>query len=117
MKKVLMVAIAATAWMTMATTANAFSTTRCEACHSIDGVKVGPGWKEVVAKYGDEATLAKVFESGFAVQDRKIAGTEPKWASKAVLMTMQYRHLIKGHDKAAAHALFETVKHGKFGDY
>ena len=108
---------AATGLMAMSTTANAFSTRKCMACHAIDHVKVGPAWKHVVAAYGDEATLAKVFESGFAVKDRHIAGKEAKWKGKAGLMTMQFKHLIKGHEKAAAHALFETVKNGKFGDY
>ncbi len=101
----------------MATTANAFSTTKCMACHAIDHVKVGPAWKHVVKAYGNEATLAKVFESGFAVKDRHIAGKEAKWKGKAGLMTMQFKHLIKGHEKEAAHALFETVKNNKFGNY
>ena len=101
----------------MATTANAFSTMKCMACHAVDHVKVGPAWKTVVAKYGNEETLAKTFLSGFAVKDRKIAGTEAKWKGKAGLMTMQFRHLIKGHEKEAAHALFETVKNNKFGNY
>ena len=117
MKKSLVFAAAAVALMSMTTTANAFSTTKCVACHAIDHDKVGPAWKHVVAAYGDEATLAKVFESGFAVNDRKIAGSDAKWKGKAGLMTMQYKHLIKGHEKEVAHALFETVKNGKFGDY
>jgi cytochrome c551/c552 len=103
--------------MSMSTTASAFNTGKCQACHNIATDKVGPAWKTVAAAYGDEATLAKVFESGFAVKDRHIAGKEAKWKSKAGLMTMQFRHLIKGHEKEAAHALFETVKNGKFGDY
>lgn len=80
-------------------------------------MKVGPAWKDVVKVYGNEQTLAKVFESGFAIKDRKIASSEPTWKAKAGLMTMQYRNLIKGHGKEAAHALFMTVKNGKFGSY
>lgn len=116
-KSFVFAAVAAFGLMSMSTTANAFNSSKCLACHAIDHAKVGPAWKDVVKAYGDEATLAKVFESGFAVSDRKIAGTEAKWKSKAGLMTMQYKHLIKGHDKEVAHALFETVKNGKFGEY
>jgi len=117
-KKVLVFAVAAAVGLiSMSTTANAFNTSRCQACHSIDKDKVGPSWKEDVKAYGTEEHLAKVFLSGFAVSDREIAGHSAKWKSKAGLMTMQFRHLIKGHEKAAAHALFETVKKGKFGDY
>ncbi len=110
-------AVAAIGVMSMSTNANAFNTRRCAACHAIDHAKVGPSWKEDVKAYGTEEHLAKVFLSGFAVKDREIAGHSAKWKSKAGLMTMQFRHLIKGHEKAAAHALFETVKKGKFGDY
>ena len=118
MKKALIIAVAAaTGLMAMSTTANAFNTRKCMACHAIDKVKVGPSWKEDTQAYGSEANLAKVFLSGFAVKDRAIAGKDAKWKGKAGLMTMQFRHLIKGHEKAAAHALFETVKNGKFGDY
>ena len=116
-KSLVFSAVAVVGLMSMATEAHAFSTTSCQACHAVGYVKVGPSFKTVVAKYGNEQALAKVFEDGFAVKDRRIAGKEAKWASKAGLMTMQFRHLIKGHEKAAAHALFETVKKGKFGDY
>ena len=92
-----------------------FSTTRCMACHAIDHDKVGPAWKTVVEKYGSEAALAKDFETGF--KQRRVANAIAKWKAKEGLMTMQYRNLIKGHEKEAAHALFETVKHGKFGSY
>jgi cytochrome c551/c552 len=103
--------------MSMSTNANAFNTKRCSACHNIDHDKVGPAWKTVAKAYGDEATLAKVFEDGFKVSDRKVAGSIAKWKHKAGLMTAQYNHLIKGHGKEAAHALFESVKNDKFGDY
>lgn len=118
MKKILVLAIAAgVGLISMSTTASAFNTGKCAACHNIDHDKVGPAWKTVATAYGDEATLAKVFEGGFAVGDRKVAGSEAKWKSKAGLMTSQFNHLIKGHEKEAAHALFESVKNGKFGSY
>jgi len=116
MKKLLIFA-AAVGLMSVSTTANAFPTNKCKSCHSIDTDKVGPAWKTVVEKYGDETTLAKVFEDGFAVKDRKIAASDAKWKRKAGLMTMQYKHLIKGHEKEVAHAIFAAVKAGKFGDY
>ena len=99
----------------MSTTLSTFSTTKCMACHAIDHDKVGPAWKTVVEKYGDEATLAKDFEAGF--KERRVANSIAKWKSKEGLMTPQFDHLIKGHEKEAAHALFETVKNGKFGSY
>lgn len=118
MKKLfILAAVATVGLMSVSTTANAFSTNKCKACHAIDHAKVGPAWKDVAKAYGDEATLAKVFEGGFKVSDRKIAGSTAKWKHKAGLMTAQYNHLIKGHEKEAAHALFATVKAGKFGDY
>lgn len=96
-------------------TAETFNTTKCKACHAIDQDKVGPAWKTVVEKYGDAATLARDFESGF--KERRVANSIAKWKSKEVLMTSQYRSLIKGHEKAVAHALFESVRQGKFGNY
>ena len=101
--------------LAMSTTANTFDTKKCATCHSIDHDKVGPAWKTVAEKYGDEATLAKDFEAGF--KERRVANSIAKWKSKEGLMSMQYRNLIKGHEKEAAHALFESVKNGKFGDY
>jgi cytochrome c551/c552 len=92
-----------------------FSTMKCMACHAIDDDKVGPAWKTVVEKYGDAATLARDFEAGF--KERRVANSIAKWKSKEGLMTAQYRNLIKGHEKEAAHALFESVKNGKFGSY
>lgn len=119
MKKVLMFAIAAgVGMMALSTTANAaFSTKRCQACHAVDHVKVGPAWKDVAKAYGNEETLAKLFLAGFPVKDRKIASTNAHFHGMASLMTQQYKHLIKGHEKAAAHALFMTVKNNKFGSY
>jgi cytochrome c551/c552 len=94
---------------------NPFNTAKCAACHAVDQDKVGPAWKTVVEKYGDAATLAKDFESGF--KERRVANSIAKWKSKEGLMTSQFNNLIKGHEKEAAHALFETVKNGKFGSY
>ncbi len=99
----------------MPATAKTFNTGKCAACHAVDHDKVGPAWKTVVEKYGDAATLAKDFESGF--KERRVANSIAKWKSKEGLMTSQFNSLIKGHEKEAAHALFETVKNGKFGDY
>jgi len=116
-KSLVFSAVAVVGLMSMATEAHAFSTTSCQACHAVGYVKVGPSFKTVVAKYGNEQALAKVFEDGFAVKDRKIASTDPTWKAKAGLMTSQFRMSIKGHEKAAAHAVFETVKDNNFGDY
>ncbi len=110
-------AVAAVGMMSASTTASAFSTMRCKACHAVGHVKIGPAWKDVVKAYGTEQELAKVFLAGFKVSDRKIASTKAKFKHKAGLMTSQYNHLIKGHEKAAAHALFMTVKNNKFGNY
>lgn len=113
----ILAAVAAVGLMSVSTTASAFSTNKCKACHAVGHVKIGPAWKDVVKAYGTEEALAKVFESGFKVSDRKIASTQSKFKHKTGLMTSQYNHLIKGHGKAAAHALFMTVKNNKFGDY
>ncbi|HXH65250.1 MAG TPA: hypothetical protein VNH42_07075 [Mariprofundaceae bacterium] len=118
MKKVLVFAVAAaTGLLAMSTTASAFSTKRCQACHAIDHVKIGPAWKDVVAAYKTPDTLAKVFKDGFPVSERKIASTQDKFKHKAGLMTGQFNNLIKGHEDDAAKALFATVKNNKFGDY
>jgi cytochrome c551/c552 len=114
-KKFIVFAVAAVSMVSVATTASAFSTSKCQACHAVDKDKVGPAWDKVVKAYGDEATLAKVFEGGF--KDRKVAAADAKWKGKEGLMTAQFGSLIKGHEKEAAHALFETVKNNKFGDY
>lgn len=118
MKKVsFFAAVAAVGLMSMSTTANAFSTTACTACHTVDAAKVGPSFKEVVAKYGNEEALAKAFESGFAVKDRKVLASDKKWAPKAAVMSAQFTVKIKGHEKEAAHAVFESVKKNALGDY
>lgn len=109
--------IVAAGMMATATSAHAFDTTVCASCHNLDTPKVGPDFKSVVSKYGNEKALAKVFESGFAIKDRKIAMSDKAMAKKAVVMTVQYKLLIKGRGKDAAHALFETVKDNTFGNY
>lgn len=113
MKKFLVFTVAAVSLMSLSTTASAFSTSRCKACHSIDHDKVGPAWKTVAKDYGDAATLAKVFKEGFKVADRKVVASNAKWKGKAGLMTAQFNNLIKGHEDDAAKALFEAVKSGK----
>ena len=110
-------AVAAAGLMAISVPAHAFDTTACMACHNLDTVKVGPSLKTVVDKYGSEKALAKAFKAGFAVKDRKIAGSDAQWAKKAPVMTIQYRIHIKGREKAAAHAVFETVKNKTFGNY
>jgi cytochrome c551/c552 len=116
-KSLVFSAVAVVGLMSMATAAHAFSTTSCQVCHAVGYPKVGPSFKSVVAKYGNEQALAKAFEDGFAVKDRKIASSDARWKSKAGLMTSQFRTTIKGHEKAAAHAVFETVKNNNFGEY
>ncbi len=117
MKKTLIIAATAAFMMTgLAATealAGGFNVKRCKACHAVSKKKVGPSWKDVAAAYGDEATLAGVFKSGFAVSDRKIAASEAKWKKKAGMMTGQYKKLIKGHEDEAAKALFDAVARGK----
>jgi cytochrome c551/c552 len=116
-KSLLFSALAAVGLLAASTTAQAFDTTACLACHNIDTAKVGPAFKSVVAKYGNEKALAKAFAGGFAVKHRKLANADATWKAKAGVMTVQYKIKIKGHEKAAAHALFETVKNNAFGNY
>lgn len=112
--KTLKFAVAFAGLMTISATASAFSTGPCQACHAIDHDVVGPAWKHVAEKYGNEATLEKTFKSGFKVEDRKVAGSEAKWKAQAAIMTGQYESLIKGHEADAAKALFAAVKAGHF---
>ena len=113
MIKSLKLVVAAAALLTVSATASAFSTAPCKACHAIDHDVVGPAWKTVAAKYGNEGALAKVFKSGFKVEDRKIAMSEPKFKKQAATMTGMYNTYIKGHEDDAAKALFAAVKSGK----
>ncbi len=99
--------------MAISATASAFSTGPCKTCHAVDKDVVGPAWKRIAEKYGNEAALAKTFKSGFKVEDRKIAQSEPKYKSQTAVMTGQYDSLIKGHEDDAAKALFAAVKAGK----
>jgi len=112
-KKSLKLLVAAAGMMAVSATASAFSTAPCKACHAIDHDVVGPAWKLVAEKYGDAATLAAVFKGGFKVEDRKVAGSDPKYKAKAAIMTPQFNTLIKGHEDEAANALFDAVKAGK----
>jgi cytochrome c551/c552 len=112
-KKSLTLLATAVGLLAMSATASAFSTAPCKACHNVDKDVVGPAWKRVAAKYGNEAALAKVFKSGFKVEDRKVASTEPKFKSQAATMTGMYNLYIKGHEDEAAKALFAAVKAGK----
>lgn len=93
--------------------AGGFNVKKCKACHAVEKDKVGPKWKEVAEAYGDAETLAKVFKDGFKVEDRKLIAANPKWKSKAGLMTSQFKSQIKGHEEEAAKALFDAVKAGK----
>ena len=113
MKKSLNLLVVAAGLMTISATASAFSTAPCKACHAIDKDVVGPAWKTVAEAYGSADALAAVFKSGFKVEDRKLAGSDPKWKAKAALMTPQFNTLIKGHEDEAAKALFDAVKAGK----
>jgi cytochrome c551/c552 len=75
-------------------------TKKCKACHKTDKNAVGPSFKNIQAAYGDAATLAKVWASGFAPADRPIAGNPcnpnyKKYTKKAKTMTGQYKKLIK----------------------
>ncbi len=102
MKKVLMITAATLMASGLAAT-NAVAgdyTAKCKACHKVDKDGVGPSFKHIQEAYGDAATLAKVWESGFKVEDRKIAGDESnalykKYHKKAKTMTGQYKKLIK----------------------
>ena len=104
--------VAAVGLMAVSATASAFSTAPCKACHAVNHDVVGPAWDRVAKKYGSEAALAKVFKAGFKVSDRKIAQSEPKFKGQASTMTGMYNMYIKGHEDAAAKALFAAVKAG-----
>jgi len=108
MKKILMIAAAAAFMMSgvVATEAVAGGLTgKCKACHKVDKNATGPSFKNIQAAYGDAATLAKVWEGGFAPADRHIAGNPcnanyKKYHKKAKMMTSQYKKLI--HKKVEA---------------
>ncbi|MDQ6955659.1 MAG: hypothetical protein Q9M21_00540 [Mariprofundaceae bacterium] len=70
-------------------------TGKCKACHKVSKDAVGPSFKKIQAAYGSSTALAKVFESGFVVGDRKVAASEDKYKKKASMMTSQYKKLIK----------------------
>ncbi len=107
MKKTLMIALAASvfAFAGVSTATAGGLTAKCKACHKVDKNATGPSFKNIQAAYGDAATLAKVWESGFAVADRHIAGDEnnanyKKYHKKAKMMSAQYKKLI--HKKVEA---------------
>lgn len=113
-KKSFKLLVTAAGLMALSATASAgFSTAPCKACHTVDKVKVGPAWKDVAKAYGSADALAAVFKSGFKEADRKILNTDPKFKHKGMIMTPQYKTLIKGHEDDAAKALFAAVKAGK----
>jgi len=95
------------------TQAVSFDTHKCKACHSVKRKKVGPAWKDVAVAYGSAEALARVFKAGFKVADRKLIAAQPKWKHNAGMMTAQFNRLIKGHEDAAAQALFAAVQRGK----
>jgi len=102
MKKTLMIALAASvfAFAGVSTATAGGLTGKCKACHKVDKNATGPSFKNIQAAYGDAATLAKVWESGFAPADRHIAGDEnnanyKKYHKKAKMMSSQYKKLIK----------------------
>ncbi len=113
MGKTLKLVVAAAGLLVISASASAFSTGACKACHAVDKDVVGPAWNRIAEKYGNEAALAKVFKSGFKVEDRKIAQAEPRFKGQAAVMTSQFDSLIKGHEDDAAKALYEAVKAGK----
>jgi cytochrome c551/c552 len=113
MKNSLKLIVAAAGLMAISGTASAFSIAPCKACHALNHDVVGPAWDRVAKEYGSAAALEKDFKSGFKVEDRKIASTEPKFKAQAAIMTGQFNTLIKGHEEEAAKALFAAVKAGK----
>jgi len=110
---VVSVALAAGLMVAGSAMAGTFATGACKACHAVGKDVVGPDWARVAKEYGSADNLAKVFKSGFKVEDRKIANSEPKYKAQAALMTGQYTSLIKGHEDDAAEAIFAAVKAGK----
>jgi cytochrome c551/c552 len=113
MMKSLILLVAVAGWMAMPETASAFSTKPCQSCHAIDHDVLGPAWQRVAEKYGSAEALAAVFKSGFKVEDRRIAMSEPNFKGKASTMTLMYMTFIKGHEEDAAKALFAAVKSGQ----
>jgi cytochrome c551/c552 len=103
MKKILMIAATSAFLISGFTATKAIAdnyTKWCKSCHQINKDGVGPSFKTIQAAYGDPATLAKAWESGFAVEDRAIAGNPcnpyfKKYHKKAKVMTAQYKKLIK----------------------
>jgi len=78
-------------------------TKKCKSCHATSKDKVGPSFKKIQAAYGSADALSALFESGFAVESRKVAAADAKWKKKVKTMTGQYKNLIQ-----------KQVKKGKF---
>ena len=77
-------------------------TKKCKSCHASEKDKVGPAFKKIQAAYGSADVLAAIFESGFAVESRKVAAADAKWKKKAKTMTGQYKNLIQKQVKKGA---------------
>lgn len=105
MKKFILTTSAAVA-LGLMSVASANPLGACGACHQAAADTVGPSFNRIREAYGSAEELTKVFESGFAVDDRKVAATNDSWKAKAGLMTGQYNALIKGKGKEVAEALF-----------
>ena len=111
MKKILMIAATSAFLVSGLAATEAVAgdlTKKCKSCHKTAKNGVGPSFKNIQAAYGDAATLAKAWESGFAVDNRAIAGNPcnanyKKYHKKAKTMTGQYKKLIK-----------KSVSKGKF---
>jgi len=98
MKKTLMIAAAAAFMVSGFATVNAYAgdyTNKCKACHKVDKDKTGPAFKTIQAAYGDSATLAAYFASGFAEADRKVANSMDKYDGKRGMMSSQYKKIAR----------------------
>ena len=98
MKKTLMIAAAAAFMVSgiAATEATAGSyLKKCGSCHKADKDGTGPSFKTIQGAYGDSATLAAYFASGFAEADRKVANTVAKYDGKRGMMSSQYKKIAK----------------------
>ena len=107
MKSIIVSMVAAAGLMVAGSAMAGFNGGACGACHKANADAAGPSWASVKQAYGSEANLAKVFKSGFAVGDRKVAAGNEKWKKSAGLMTGQFGSLIKGHEDDAAAFVFK----------
>ena len=98
MKKTLMIAAAAAFMVSglAVTEATAGSyLKKCGSCHKADKDGTGPAFKTIQGAYGDSATLAAFFASGFAEADRKVANSVAKYDGKRGMMSSQYKKIKK----------------------